>query len=114
MLCHPDQPTETDIKLVDGVFIKRMVFKRVGMVVPQHAHSYDHLSTCAGGSAAVQADGVSMGILRAGDVIVIRAGVKHLFTTLEPNTVILCIHNTERTGEVEVFDEHHLAFAGSV
>lgn len=92
---HPDQPTATDIKLVDGVFVKKTQFRHANMIAPQHVHAYAHLSACTSGAARVEVDGLTIATIRAGDLIVIEAGKQHIFTTLEPRTTILCIHNED-------------------
>jgi quercetin dioxygenase-like cupin family protein len=93
---HPEQPTSVDIRLVDGVFVKATTFRRAGMIVPQHAHVFAHLSYVASGSARVFADGESIGDFVAPAAIVIAARVKHLFEITSDNTVVLCIHNADR------------------
>lgn len=95
---HPDQPTTTDIKLAGGIFLKSTQFRHAGMIAPQHAHRYDHISYVASGAVHVAVDGVTLGEFTAPSSIVIKAGVMHIFTTLAPDTVILCIHNTDRSG----------------
>ncbi len=109
---HPDQPTTTDIKIVDGVFVKTMQCRHAGMVLPQHAHSYDHLSVIAAGAVRVFADDRLMGHFEAPHSLVIKARVKHRFETLVPGVLILCIHNARRAedGEVAIHEEHHLSF----
>jgi hypothetical protein len=98
LIRHPDQPTTTDIKLAGGIFLKSTHFRHAGMIAPQHAHRYDHISYIAAGAVGVEVDGVALGEFSAPDSIVIKAGVMHLFTTLMPDTVVLCIHNTDRSG----------------
>ena len=108
---HPHQPETIDIKIVDGIFVKSMHFLYAGMFVPQHAHAFEHLSFVASGAVRVEADGVTIGDFAAPVGIVIKARVKHLFTTLAPNTVVLCIHNVANSdGEIAIHEEHHLDF----
>jgi quercetin dioxygenase-like cupin family protein len=102
LVLHPDQPSVVDIKLVDGVFVKTMHFRHAGMIAPQHAHRYEHLSFIASGAVRVEAGGACLGDFVAPVGIVIEAGVQHTFTTLAPDTVVLCIHNTDRSdGDIE-------------
>lgn len=108
---HPHQPETVDIKIVDGIFIKSMHLLYAGMSVPQHAHAYDHLSFIASGSVRVEADGIVLGDFVAPVGIVIKARVKHLFTTLASNTLLLCIHNVASSeGEIAIHEEHQLPF----
>lgn len=109
---HLDQPDIQDMKLVDGVFMKSMFFRQAEMVVPQHAHEYDHISYIATGAVRVFADDALMGEFRAPVSIVIKARVKHRFVTLEPMTTILCIHNADRADDgedVAIYELHELA-----
>ena len=108
---HPDQPTTTDIKLVDGVFMKMMHFRYADMIVPQHAHEYEHLSFIASGAVRVWADDRLMGEFVAPVPIVIKARVKHRFLTLVPGTTVLCIHNADRAEDVAIHEEHQLVEA---
>lgn len=90
------------MKIVDGIFVKALRFPVAGMIAPQHAHAYDHISFIASGAVRVHADGECLGVFTAPVGVVIKAGVQHFFTTLEPGTVVLCIHNTDRSdGEIE-------------
>ena len=90
------QPSEVDIRLVDGVFVKATTFHHAGMIAPQHAHEFAHLSYIAAGSVRVFADDALLGVFTAPASIVIPARVKHLFEILADETVILCIHNADR------------------
>lgn len=92
----------------DGIGIKQMHAYKRGTKVPQHSHTYDHTSMLALGKVALYANGVYQGVFRAPCGILIRAGVKHEFMTLEDNTIIYCIHNISRTGQIDVQEEHHL------
>ncbi len=91
----------------DGIEILQMVIPVAKTFVPQHTHTYDHLSMLAKGSVKVWTDGLVVGIYIAPHGIVIKAGVKHLFQSLEDDTVIYCVHNTSRTGAIESVDDHH-------
>src|SRR6185312_7834426 len=76
--------------------------------IPQHVHEYDHTSFLAKGAMYVWEDGVPKGRLDAPQGILIKAGVKHLFQTIEDDTVLLCIHNLHGEGMVKVLAEHEL------
>ncbi len=89
-------PIEHPVKLVDGVFVKGTTFPVEGTVCPQHSHSHDHLSWIATGGARIEAGGVVIGDFYAPCGVTIRAGAVHLFTTLRPDTTVLCIHNADR------------------
>lgn len=97
-----------EIHIVDGLFIKQIILKTAGLYVPQHAHRYDHVSVLANGSVRVWRDGGLIGDRVAPCGIVIPAGAKHTFLSLEDQTVLLCVHRIDRTGEVEIAAEHQI------
>lgn len=105
---HPVQPVGRDFALADGIAIKQMALPAAGMLVPQHSHRYDHTSMLAVGAVQVWADNQDLGRFDAPCPIFIKAGVKHTVLSLEANTVIYCIHRVDRTGSIEVLEEHHL------
>lgn len=104
------QPQEIDFHMADGVFVKHIVIPAGGSIVPQHVHEYDHTSFLAKGAMYVWEDGVPQGRLDAPQGILIKAGVKHLFQTIEDDTVLLCIHNLHGEQAVKVLAEHELEF----
>lgn len=107
-----NQPMTVDIKLADGIFAKSTTFPRAGMVAPQHAHEYAHLSIIAAGAVEVEKDGKSLGYYEAPSVIHIEAKSKHLFRILQFGTTVICVHNVDRceAGEIAIHEEHHLDF----
>lgn len=105
-----EQPDSMEFALADGIFIKSGHFRLAGAVVPQHSHEHDHTSFIATGAVLVWCDGDYLGEYRAPCQILIKAHTKHTFRTLEDNTLILCIHNISRTGDIEIHDLHELSF----
>lgn len=103
-----EQPVETDIKMADGIFAKQILVKKRGTVLPQHAHAWDHVSFISAGAVTVHVDGELLGTFGAPAGIVIKAGMKHLFVTIADDTVISCIHRIDRTGEIDVIEEHQI------
>jgi quercetin dioxygenase-like cupin family protein len=103
-----EQPTGVEIHTADGVFIKQMVIRSYGTIVPQHAHVWDHTSMLAAGSVAVWREGQFDRTYDAPAAIFIKAGVKHLFQSLMPNTIIYCIHNLHGEQAVKILEEHQL------
>lgn len=99
------QPGEWEIHTVDGVFIKQMHLPVAGILVPQHSHTHSHMSMLAHGSVRVVVEGEPAGDFHAPMGIFIAAGKKHLFESLEPNTVLYCIHNL---ANMEVAEEYQL------
>ena len=96
----------TEIKMVDGVFVKSMLVHRAGREIGQHSHAYDHLSMLAVGEVNLYGDGEFLGHFVAPSGITIRAGVKHRFETLTDGVLIYCIHNVARSGGVDIEAEH--------
>lgn len=97
---------QRDFHLADDVFIRHIVIAEAGSIVPQHAHRYDHTTFVAAGSLKAAADDRIIGVFSAPCGIFIKAGVKHTFYTLEPNTVLLCIHNAARPDVAAVIEEN--------
>ena len=105
MSYEPIELPDVEFSIADEIFIKQMYLKDAGMCVPQHSHKYDHTSMLATGSIRVWCDDVLIGDIKAPKPIEIKAGTKHTFMSLEPNTIVYCIHNTRDHG-VEIASEH--------
>lgn len=95
---------EVEFCIQDGIFIKQMFLENAGQFVPQHSHTYEHASMLASGSVRVWQDDKWVGDFSAPMPINIPAGCKHTFMSLEPNTVVYCIHRTDRTGGVDIHE----------
>jgi hypothetical protein len=104
-----EQPYGVEIHSTDGIFIKQMVIPTAGTLVPQHSHTFDHLSMLATGAVRVWKDGVLVGDKVAPCGITIVAGSKHAFLALEDRTTIYCIHNLHGANDVGVLSEHQFA-----
>lgn len=102
------QPDSWEFHGTDDIFIKQMFLPKSGMVVPQHAHAFDHYTLLASGSMQVWADGVKHGDYVAPSSIFIKAGIKHLLISRQDNTVAYCIHNLHGKDAVEVVETHEL------
>lgn len=108
-LLPPDQQPPDDREWgIDGVFVKQMFLARAGTLVPQHSHAYAHLSLLTAGSVRVWKDAVLLGEFTAPAGLEIEAHAKHTFLALEDGTSLFCIHNTARTGVVEIAAQHTL------
>lgn len=95
--------------LYGGTFIREMLTPDAGTIIPTHAHTYDHISYLAAGSVRVWRDDVLVGDYMAPAAIQIPARAKHRFLTLEPWTLVLCIHAVAEAEDVDIHEEHHLA-----
>jgi hypothetical protein len=102
-----EQPEVVDIVLGDDLFAKQTLFPCAGTIQPQEAHEWDHVSFISHGSARVWCDGEMIGDFEAPHGLMIRAGVKHTFGTLADNTIVSCIHRIDRTGEIDLVEEHN-------
>lgn len=96
---------DVEFSMSDGIFIKQMRLDRAGLYVPQHSHAYDHTSMLATGSIRVWCNDVLVGDFVAPRPIEIKSGTKHTFMSLEPNTIVYCIHNLRDHG-LEIESEH--------
>lgn len=108
LLRHPEQPTTVSFEMVDGIATVSTLIHKAGTYIPQHAHRYAHASVIAAGRVAVWKDGEFLGQFAAPQQIVIDAEVKHLFQAMMDNTVVICIHNVSRTGDIEIAEEHQI------
>lgn len=104
-----EQPISTDIYMADGVFAKTMVIQKADTLVPQHSHTFPHMSVLVRGSVRVWKDGCEIGDYVAPDGIFIPAKSKHTFRSLEDNTIILCVHDIGTAESVSIHEEHQLA-----
>jgi len=82
---------QTDLKIVDNVFVKLHHFVRVGDTDHGHAHTFDHITLLSSGAVKMVHDN-GEAEYKAPHLIVTPKGIKHQFTALEPNTVFCCIH----------------------
>lgn len=103
-----EQPIETNIKIADDIFVKSILVRKAGTLIPQHSHKFDHISLISAGAVTVYCDDGCIGTFEAPNHVLIKAGVKHLFSTRLDNTVISCIHRIDRTGEIEITEEHQV------
>ena len=97
---------EQDFVIADDIFVKVIPIPVAGSIVPQHAHRYDHVTFVARGSLYAWADGKPLGRFDAPVPIVIKAGIKHTFQTIENDTTILCLHNGMRPDVAAVVAEN--------
>lgn len=109
MIKLDDQPPDDmEWLIADQVFVKQMFIANAGSFIPQHAHQYDHVSALAKGKVRVWEDGVWTGDHQAPHMLLIKAKVKHLFQSLEDDTIIYCIHNASHPDVAAVFAEHQI------
>lgn len=83
---------DTNISVVHDVFIKQLTFREAGQVMRSHVHCYDHQTLLAAGRIAMHVEGEETTIHDAPTILVVKAGLTHEFLSLQPNTVLYCIH----------------------
>lgn len=105
----PNQPEEALSALYGGVFVKAYRAPDAGTLMPQHAHTYPHLSIVARGGVRVWAGDLDLGTFNAPAAVRIAARTKHRFLTLEDDTLVLCVHNADHGEAADVHEEHQLA-----
>lgn len=82
---------DSNISLVNNVFIKEIRFRHAGDRSITHAHVYDHQTLLSTGAVALTVDGQTTRY-EAPAIIVIVAGKHHGFIALADETVAYCIH----------------------
>jgi len=84
--------TQTQVTLVNNLFLKMFTYSEVGDVNPGggHKHSYDHITLLARGSLLLETD-AGQETHVAPKLFVTKKGVEHKFTALERNTVMCCV-----------------------
>lgn len=89
----------TDVKVVDNVFVKLHHFLNIGDTHNGHIHAFDHITLLASGSVKMIHD-KGFDEFKAPHLIVTPKGIKHQFIALEPNTVFCCIHAIREKDEL--------------
>ena len=84
--------TQTQVTLVNNLFLKMFTYSEVGDVNPGggHKHNYDHITLLARGSLLLETD-VGQETHIAPKLFVTKKGVQHKFRALERNTVMCCV-----------------------
>ena len=82
---------DSNISLVDGIFIKLMHFRKKGWIAQTHVHSFDHQTILSCGRLRVTV-GDDVQEYQAPTVIVIQKGAPHRLEALEDNTIATCVH----------------------
>lgn len=101
------QPEVTKFRAdADGIEVWYTLIHKAGTLVPQHAHKFPHLTIVSHGAVLVTLNGTLIGKFEAPNAIYIPARTMHLFETLADGTVLECIHNVSRRGNVELHAEN--------
>lgn len=99
-----------EVTTADGIWVKRYTFPAAGSIVAQHAHVWDHTTLIATGAVYLWKDGALDGRHDAPCCLLIKAGIKHTFQTIENDTTVLCLHNALHPQVAAVLDEHRVGF----
>lgn len=91
-LSAADQPVER-ITEAAGLYFRSLWLPVAGMVVAQHVHDYDHATLVGSGRARGYCDGQLLGEKGRGEVFEITAGCAHAFEAVEPETLLVCVHD---------------------
>lgn len=90
---------DSNISLVDGIFIKLMHFRKKGWIAQTHVHNYDHQTLLSSGRLRVTV-GDDVAEYQAPTIIVIQQGAPHLLEALEDDTVATCIHQIREDASI--------------
>lgn len=103
------QPETLSVTIYGGIYYKLWRVPDAGTLIPQHSHTFDHLTALLQGAVRVWCDDAMLGDYRAPATLKIAAGTKHSFVTLVPATVLACIHNADRLDDDDepVIAERH-------
>lgn len=86
-----DQPVQF-VDEVGGLYFRAIELVEVGHTVPQHSHTYDHVTLIASGAARVWVDGAYLGEFKGFHALKVEALKKHVFQATEPHTRLVCVH----------------------
>lgn len=81
----------SQVLLVDNVFVKMMHMPKSGDIIKGHAHTFDHITLLSSGSVLMEHDNGS-NTFKAPQLIVTPKGIRHKFTALEDNVLLCCVH----------------------
>ena len=105
-----NQPVST-LTLYAGLYAKTWTVPDRGTLLPQHAHSFPHVSYIVSGLVRLWRDDKEIGDFVGPCAIKIPALSKHRFLTFSDNVVILCLHNADHAdpdGEPPIAERHDL------
>ncbi len=76
-----------------GLYFRSILLPMAGIKVPTHNHPYDHATIVGSGKARLHVNGLTRDY-DAGSVAELSAGANHTWESLEPNTRLICVHDT--------------------
>lgn len=95
-----DQPVER-IEEACGIYFRSVLLKTADIAIKQHSHDHPHATFVGSGRARGWSDGVWIGDKGPGEAFEILAGAEHMFQSLEPNTLLACVHDLSSAESVK-------------
>jgi quercetin dioxygenase-like cupin family protein len=89
-----DLPIEKIVE-AGGFYFRSYLMPQAGTIIPQHVHDHDHVTLVGSGRVRGWANGECIGERGPGEVFDIWAGSAHVFQSLEPNSLLVCVHDVE-------------------
>jgi quercetin dioxygenase-like cupin family protein len=89
------QPDVAELVIYAGIFLKLWTVADAGTLLPQHAHTYPHISFVIRGSLRAWRDEECLGDFHAPAMMRIPANTLHNFLTLTNDVALACIHNAD-------------------
>lgn len=109
----PKQPETISVSIYAGIYYKVYRVPDANTLLPQHAHSFPHLTALLQGRVRVSREGDDeTSEYCAPATIRIPAHTMHSFLTLCDGVTLACIHNADHleADEPAIAAEHHLSF----
>ena len=91
----PNQPETMSLTIYAGIYYRVWHVPDADTLIPQHSHTWDHITAVLQGMVRVWRDDELLGDFMAPATIRIPAGRLHRFMTLTPGCVFACIHNAD-------------------
>lgn len=96
-----------------NIFIREMLFEKIGTVVEGHSHNFDHTTFVSHGSVKIErlddsgevANTITKRASDGHNFVLIKAGVCHRLTSLEDGSKAQCIY-AHRNPQGEVVQEY--------
>lgn len=89
------------VEEVAGIYFRSVLLPLPHMTIPQHVHPYDHATLIGSGRAALWINGELEGEYSAGTAVFIGANKLHVFESLEADTRLTCIHDTNSANYIK-------------
>ena len=86
---------------VGGFYFRSVFLPNAGTWIDQHVHDHDHATYCGAGAAVLYVNGEPKERVEAGHAVAIKAGQKHAFWSVEPNTRLTCVHDVKSAESVK-------------